>query len=221
MFFAFSGNISAQHGMLTSKNDIIGEASEFFIGLHSGIFDANQTGRYPYNIGVVVKYNYIPNVTKRLFLGSELGVFYVTSDKDDLFRKLQATFLDMTFYPGYSIPLGTKIRVQDNASIRVKKFSQARKFKIGMGFTVIVPLKVSSTGATTNNSEAVKSGIGVSLRTSFDLPNRVSLFASVTRIGRDLDGFGVHPGSIEPHAGNLHDVSYYLKVGFSWNFLAN
>ena len=67
--FVFSGNISAQYGMLSSQNDIIGETSEFFIGLHSGLFDANQTVTYPYNIGLVAQYNYIPNVVKSDFNG--------------------------------------------------------------------------------------------------------------------------------------------------------
>ena len=213
--------LNAQQGMLSSEETLLGESSDFSVGIHTGIFDCNQTVKYPYNIGVVGQYNYTPDISKNWFFGAELGAFYTQGkEKDDKWgRKVSAAFADITVYPGLSFPIGTSYAEEDNATLRLKKLAQSRKFRIGLGFTVSLPLLKKSEGQGVN-LDPVKAGFGFSLRTSYDLPNRLTVFANGTRIGRDLDGFGfVNTNSTEKITGNEKNVSYYYKVGVLWNFM--
>jgi len=213
--------VNAQQGMLISEETLLGEASDFSIGIHTGAFDCNQTVKYPYNIGVVGQYNYTPDVSKNWFFGAELGAFYTQGNEkaDNWGRKVKGAFADITVYPGLSFPIGTSFAEEDNATLRLKKLAQARKFRIGLGFTVALPLIKKSEGVGVN-LDPVKAGFGFSLRTSYDLPNRLTIFANGTRIGRDLDGLGfVNNTSTERIAGNLKKVSYYYKIGVLWNFV--
>lgn len=219
-FFYFSS--SAQQGMLVADENLNGEGSDYSLGIHTGVFDCNQTVKYPYNIGILGQYNYIPDVSKNWYFGAELGAFYTQGkEKDDKYgRSVKAAFADLTIYPGLSFPLGSEFAEEDNAVLRLKKMAQARKFRIGLGFTVAMPLIKKSEGHGVN-VDPVKAGFGFSLRTSYDLPNRLTLFANATRIGRDLDGLGfVSSTSTERIEANEHKVSYYYKVGILWNFLA-
>lgn len=213
------GSLSAQEGMLTSEETLIGESSDFFIGLHTGIFDCNQTVKYPYNFGAIAQYNYIPDVSKKWFFGGELGVFYVSGKEDALDRKTKLALADITVYPGISFPISSKINPDDNAALRLKKLANSRRVRVGLGFTAVLPLLKKSEGHGVN-IDGIKPGIGFSLRTSYDLPNRMTLFLNITRIGRDLDGFAYKSStSLERSNGNKHDESYYYKIGFMWNFI--
>jgi hypothetical protein len=213
--------VNAQQGMLTAEETLLGEASDFSLGIHTGAFDCNQTVKYPYNIGVVGQYNYTPDVSKNWFFGAELGAFYTQGNEksDNYGRKVKGAFADITVYPGLSFPIGTSFAEEDNATLRLKKLAQARKFRIGLGFTVALPLIKKSEGVGVN-LDPVKAGFGFSLRTSYDLPNRLTIFANGTRIGSDLDGLGfVNNTSTERIAGNEKKVSYYYKIGVLWNFV--
>ena len=107
---------------------------------------------------------------------------------------------------------------EDNPMLRLKKMISARKFRVGAGFTIAVPLSVNSDGVGVN-TDNIKPGFGFSFRTSYDLANRLTLFANGTRISRDLDGLGyVSETSSEPVPGNEHKVTYYYKIGVLWNF---
>lgn len=219
-FLYFS--LSAQQGMLVADENLNGEGSDYSLGIHTGAFDCNQTVKYPYTIGVLGQYNYVPDVSKNWYFGAELGAFYTQGkEKDDKYGRLvKAAFADLTIYPGLSFPLGSEFAEEDNAVLRLKKMAQARKFRIGLGFTVAMPLIKKSEGVGVN-VDPIKAGFGFSLRTSYDLPNRLTLFANATRIGRDLDGLGfVNSTSTERIAANEHKVSYYYKLGILWNFLA-
>jgi len=215
----FPLQIRAQHGMLTSEEELLGETSEFAIGLHSGIFDCNQSVTYPFNIGVVAQYNYIPDVSGKWFFGSELGTFYTASGEDKLHRKTKLAIMDISIYPGISFPINAKITSDDNKVLRLKKLAQARKFRVALGLAIAIPLMKKSEGPGVN-LDAIKPGLGVTLRTSYDLPNRLTLFWNVTRIGRDLDGYAYKsPTSNERSNGNKHNLSYFHKIGVLWNFL--
>lgn len=205
--------------MLTSEEDLTGEASEFLVGIHTGLFDCNQTVKYPYNIGILAQYNYIPDVSKKLFIGAELGAFYTGSKEDDYFRKTRVSLADITFYPGLSFPVGANLSPDDTATKRLKKLANSRKFRVGLGFTIALPLLKKSEGSRVN-TDAIKPGIGFSLRTSFELPNRLTLFGHATRIGRDLDGYStLNPSSVEPSSDNENNATYYYKLGLLWNFM--
>jgi hypothetical protein len=206
--------------MLTGNEALVGESSDYSLGIHTGVFDCNQTLRYPYNIGVVGQFNYIPDVTKNWYFGAELGAFYTQGqEKGDIWgRSTKAAFADITVYPGLSFPVGSSFAQEDNATLRLKKLAQSRKFRIGLGFTIALPLLKKSSGITVNN-EPINAGFGFSLRTSYDLPNRLTLFFNATRIGKDLDGLAfANNNTTELHEDNDYKVSYYYKLGILWNF---
>jgi hypothetical protein len=208
--------------MLVTEENLNGEFSDYSIGIHTGAFDCNQTVKYPYNIGVVGQYNYVPDVSKNWYFGAELGAFYTQGKEkaDNYGRSVKSALADLTIYPGLSFPLSSEFASEDNAVLRLKKMAQARKFRVGLGFTVVMPLIKKSEGVGVN-VDAVKAGFGFSMRTSYDLPNRLTLFANASRIGRDLDGLGfVSSTSTEKVAGNESKVSYYYKLGVLWNFVA-
>ena len=218
-FIIISLNINAQQGILLSDEELLSEDSEFAIGIHTGIFDCNQTVKYPYNIGILAQYNYIPNIAKNWYFGGEVGAFFTSSPADEYGRKTQVFLTDITVYPGMSFPIGVKISPDDNVTTKLKKLRNARKFKIGLGFTVVLPLQKRSSGSRVNN-EAIKPSIGFSLRTSYDLPNRLTLFANATRVGSDLDGYSlVNTTRLEPSSDNENSTTYYYKLGILWNFL--
>ena len=221
--FAFAimfSQINAQEGMLTSEETLIGESADFFVGFHTGIFDCNQSAKYPYNLGVVAQYNYIPDVAKKWFFGAELGAFYIKGAEDDLGRITKLALGDLNIYPlGLSFPIKSEVKQNDNAALRLKKISKARKFKVGLGFAVAFPLMKKSTGPGVN-VDAIKTGIGLTIRSSYDLPNRMTLFFNATSIGKDMDGLAYKSStSLERSNGNQHDLTIYYKIGVMWNFL--
>ncbi len=218
VYLFFLNFVSAQQGMLTSEEDLIGKSSDFFVGLHTGIFDSNQSIKFPYNIGVVAQYNYIPDVTKRWFFGAEAGAFFTASKEDALNRKTKMILGDITLYPGWSFPIAAKISPDDNAAIRLKKLSLARKARIGLGFTATIPILKKSEGNGVNLN-AIKPGFGLTLRSSYELPNKLTVFMNATMVNQDLDGYAYKSNtSSERSNGNKHDASFYLKLGFLWNF---
>ncbi|MEZ4908459.1 MAG: hypothetical protein R2771_12645 [Saprospiraceae bacterium] len=213
-FFEFN----AQSSYLSKDERLVGDNFELAGGVHIGAFDCNQTTKYPYNLGAVFQFNYIPDVTQNWFFGTEIGAFYASGKADDYDRKIKDAILDFSFYPGLSFPLGSSYLSEDNPTVRLKKMVHARKFRIGAGFTIAVPLSVASEGVGVN-TDIVKAGFGFSLRTSFDLGDRLSLFANASRIGKDLDGLGfVSSTSSEPVLANEHNVTYYYKLGVVWYF---
>ena len=214
----FNITVNGQQVMQFSSNDIVGESAELQVGIHSGIFDCNQTIFFPYNVGVVIQYNYIPDITKKLFLGAEVGTFFTASDIDDNNRKTQAAFTDITIYPGLSFPLNLDLKSNDSAKSRFNKLASTRRFRIGLGFTVAIPIRKRATGSNVNN-DAVKTGVGFSLRTSYEMKDRLSIFFNVTRIGRDMDAYSYVDNTTVRTPGNEHNVTYIYKLGMLWNFL--
>ncbi|HHH54649.1 MAG TPA: hypothetical protein ENK91_13390 [Bacteroidetes bacterium] len=217
-FMVFIYNAYGQQGMLTSEENLIGESQDFMIGIHTGAFDCNQSVKYPYAIGVVGQYNYVPDITEKFFFGGEAGLFYTGSGEDKLTRKTRLVLGDITVYPGLSFPFGANITADDNATMRLKKLAQARRIRVGLGFTASFPIVKKSEGPGVNLDQ-VKPGVGFSLRSSIDLPNRLTLFLNATRIGRDLDGYAYKGQTAERSDGNKSNVSYYYKLGVMWNFL--
>ena len=215
----YSYNIKAQEMIDLNQVKYFGEESDFSIGIHTGFFDSNQSIKFPFNIGILTQFNYIPDVSKRWFIGAEIGGFFTTGGIDKLGRTTKTMIADITIYPGYSIPINSKISYEDNLITRLKKEKIARKLKIGLGFAIAIPIQKKSYGSGVNN-EAVNTGIGFSLRTSYDLPNRIALFGNITRIGKDLDGYAyLNNGTSERSPGNKHLVTYIFKLGILWNFL--
>ena len=200
-------------------DDLFGEATEFAIGVHSGIFDSNQSVTFPFNVGVVAQFNYIPDVSKKFYLGVEGGTFFTRSQPDKLGRITNLVFSDITVYPGLSFPVKTKVNNDDNYISKVKKRVEARKFRVAPGFVVIIPVHKQSSGAGVNN-ESITTTWGVALRMSYHMKNRLSLFGNIMRIGKDLDGYA-YKGSdtMERSNGNKHDVTYIFKAGVMYKIL--
>ncbi len=197
----------------------LNDASDFSVGIHTGLFDSNQSVYFPYNIGIVSKFDYTPDIFKKLFLGTEAGMFFTASQKDDLGRETRLVFTDISLYPGMSFPIKSNISPDDSPKSVLRKLKNQRKIKVAFGLNIAIPLRKNSYGSGVNN-DAIKTGLGLTLRTSYDLPNRVTLFANVTRISKDLDGYAYKGnGTLERSNGNKHNVSYILKLGASWNFL--
>lgn len=200
------------------NNNIDGESSDFLIGIHTGLFDSNQHTT-AYNIGVVSKYNYIPYSSGRWFLGSELGMFYATSKADDLNRSTKVGIVDISIFPGYSIPIRVNLKSDDSISKKYKKLENARKLRFGLGLAVSIPIFKRSEGGGVNVDE-IKPYFGLSAKSSLDLNYRISLFGTITRIGRDMDGLAYKSEtSTDRSNGNDHDVTYYFKFGVLWNFI--
>lgn len=215
-----TSDLFSQANDYISGDYLLKESFDFSLGVNTGFFDSNQHPTYPFNFGVVAQYNYVPDVSKKWFFGAEVGAFYtqVEEKPEKWGRSLRAAFADITIYPGISFPLNTKYSEDDNPASRLRKMNDARKFRVGLGFTVAIPLMVESEGIGANPDQ-VKTGIGFSLRTSYDFTNRLTLFANGTRIGRDMDGFG-HVGNSDIIAsGNEHKATYYYKVGVLWHFI--
>jgi hypothetical protein len=221
LIFFTASDLFSQATDYISDDFLLKESFDFSVGVNTGFFDSNQHPTYPLNFGIVAQYNYIPDVSKNWFFGAELGAFYTQIEEkpEKWGRSLRAAFADITIYPGLSFPINPKHSDNDNAATRLRKINDAKKFRVGLGFTVAIPLMVKSEGIGANPDQ-VKTGIGFSLRTSYDFTNRLTLFANGTRIGRDMDGFGyISNDSGIPLEGNEHKATYYYKVGVLWHFL--
>lgn len=217
MFIVFlSLTVNAQSD--NKKENLMGLRSQVSAGLHFGIFDSNQSVKYPLSFGVAAKYEYIPNMMKNFFIGSEIGAFYSTSKLDKLNRKTNILLSDISIYPGYIFALGADFSENDSEVIRMKKMAKAKKIKVGLGLTVAFPLSKNSEGHGVNLNE-IKPGVGFSFLTSYTLTNQLNVFFNATRIGRDLDGYAyVNDSSDVRSNGNKHNVSYYYKLGLMRNF---
>ena len=216
LFFSFPVLVQGQnYQAIPELNDV----SDFSIGIHTGIFDSNQSVYFPYNIGINSKFEYTPDIFKKLFLGTEAGMFFTASQKDKLGRETRLVFADVSLYPGISIPLKSGISPDDKPKTIIRKLKRQRKIKLALGLNIAIPIKKQSYGSGVNNN-AIRSGIGLTLRTSYDLPNRITVFANVSRISKDLDGYAYKSeNSSERSNGNKYNVSYIMKLGVSWNFL--
>ncbi len=207
-------------GYANNMNGVFEESIDFSIGLHTGFFDSNQSLAFPYNIGMLAQFDYTPNISKKLYLGTEAGMFFTASSKDKLGRETRVVIADISIYPGLSFPIHSNISPDDKIMTKIRKLRKMRKFKVGFGVNIAIPVQKRSAGNGVNNN-AIKTGIGLTLRTSYDLPNRMSLFANLTRISRDLDGYAYkNDSSMERSNGNRHNATYIFKLGFIWNFLA-
>jgi len=151
------------------------------------------------------------------YLGTELGAFFTSSQIDKYGRETNVALADISVFPGISIPIGSKVIKTDNGNKLLRKLKTTRRLNFGFGFTVVFPLRKRSAGSRVK-TDAIKSGLGFSLRSSFDLKNRLAIFANITRIGKDLDGYSII-GSNTPSNDNKHEVSYYYKIGVLWNFI--
>lgn len=209
----FSTKSNAQSGMLTSSENLFGESSNYYVGIHSGLFDSNQHGGYAFNIGGLIQYNYTPDSRTNWFIGTELGAFYAQSKLDDQNRQTKLTIVDISIIPSLSFPIATGISFNDGTTMRRKKQSKAKKIKVGLGITAAIPLIKASKGSGINLN-AIKTGFGFSLKSSVDLPYNFGLLMSVSRIGTDLDGYAyITDNSTTRSNGNKHNVTYYYKFG--------
>lgn len=217
-FILFTGTFYAQVNYSTDQR-LVGDNVDYGLGIHVGAFDCNSWVKYPYTIGADFQFNYVPDVMKKWFIGTEVGAFYAGSGADKFGRKTSGMYADFTFYPGLSFPVGSNYMEEDNATLRYKKMAESRKFRVGMGFTIATPLYKNSSGINTN-LKTIKTGFGFSFRTSYDLPKRLTIFGDATRISRDLDGLARESSaSLEPYVSNNHKVTYYYKLGILWNFV--
>jgi len=204
--------ISAQ----SSVHDIIGESYKISGGIHSGIFDSNHAGNYPLNIGVVLQYNYYPDIRNNLFFGGELGSFFAFSGSDKYGRRTRDVFVDFTFYPGISFPLDKNGQTFKNPKKIIKYYKDVRRLDVSLGFIAVFPTRKRSEGHGVNTN-AIKPGIGFSLRASYELKNRISIFLNTSRISRDLDGYAVIGTS--PNRNNHNNVTYIYKIGVMYTFI--
>lgn len=213
IYFVFSNvNMVAQ----SSVHNLDGESYNVSAGIHSGVFDSNHKGSYPLNIGVVLQYDYYPDIRNNLFFGSELGTFFAFSDTDVYGRKTRDVFVDITLYPGISIPLEKRKAKNKNPQKLIKYFKDVRRLNLALGFTVIYPLRKRSEGSGVN-IDAIKPAIGFSFRSSYELKNRVSAFLNISRISKDLDGYAVTGTTI--HMDNVNKVTYVFKLGILYSFI--
>jgi len=195
---------------------LFGEDSEFAIGVHTGIFDSNQSVLFPFNVGVLAQYNYIPDVSRKFYMGAESGLFFTRSKADKLGRTTNLVFGDITVYSGFSFPIKANTGSDDKYTEKVKKRVAAPKIRISPGFVVIFPIYKRSGGSGVNN-ESIKTSIGFALRMSYHLRSRISIFANISRINRDLDGYAYKgEDTNERSNGNKHDVTYIFKTGVMW-----
>ena len=200
---------------MNQEEKLLGSDSELLIGLHSGIFDCNQEYNYPFNIGAIAQYNYTPNVLKNWFVGSELGVFFTQNGEDGNLREMGAIIGHFSIYPGIAIDLNKKeFPEEENFSDNMR----SNKLKFAAGITVGLPVKTYSSGSTYDPSNA-DSGFGFTGMVSYQMPNKLNIFASATRVGADMDGFGYDPVSGDSTPGNEGKVSYWYKIGIAYNVL--
>ena len=61
--------------------------------------------------------------------------------------------------------------------------------------------------------------LGLGFMGVLNLPNRVSLFGSLYRLNKDLDGFGNTEDGNAIIAGNKSAVTYIYKFGIMWRIL--
>jgi len=208
-----SFNSNAQRETSIYKGDLIGESIDLAAGIHTGFFNSNHAG-LPFNIGIIGQFNYTPDVRNNWFLGIESGFFYTTSGEDKYYRKTNDVFIDFSIYPGIIIKF--KSKAHSGKKEKLDDIKTLRKLKIGLGLTVTGPIRKRSEGSRVNN-DAIKPGFGFSLRTSYDLKYRLSLYGSIARINRDLDGYSnENSGSIHPSDDNKYNVTYIYKLGILW-----
>ncbi len=199
-----------------SVHEILGESYNISAGIHSGIFDSNHNGTYPLNIGVVLQYDYYPDVRSNLYFGGQLGSFFAFSDNDKYGRKTRDVFVDFTFYPGISFPLEKNTGKSKNPGKVIKYLKDVRRLNVSLGFTAVFPTRKRSEGAGVN-TDAIKPGIGLAFKTSYELKNRISAFLNVSRINRDLDGYAFTGNN--PNRSNVNQVTYIFKLGIIYSFI--
>lgn len=205
--------IKAQGDMLTREEKLVGSTSDFLVGVHTGIFDCNQTIKYPLNYGFMAQYNYTPDVMKSWYMGAELGAFYTQSSEDDNLRTLGAMIGHFSIYPGYTIEIGKKeYPEEDDLQARIK----SKKLRLAAGVTLGLPIKTYSSG-TTYDADNAKAGFGFTGMVLYEMPNRLNLLGSVSYVGSDMDGFGFDPETGDRTPGNEVKASWWYKIGIAYN----
>ncbi len=199
-----------------SVHEILGESYNISAGIHSGVFDSNHNGAYPLNIGVVLQYDYYPDVRSNLYFGGQLGSFFAFSGDDKYGRKTRDVFVDFTFYPGISLPLEKSTVKSKNPGKVIKYLKDVRRLNVSLGFTAVFPTRKRSEGSGVN-TDAIKPGIGFALKASYELKNRISIFLNITRINRDLDGYAFTGNN--PNKSNVNQVTYIHKLGIIYSFI--
>lgn len=172
-------------------------------GIHSGVFDCNQTNKYPVNFGASFHILYYPEKSLPWFGGLDLGAFYVsgTEDPERYGRSIKSLFASATIMAGYEYRANTS-----------RNTDLVMRFAAGLPY--VAPLTSSSSGDGFLESG---SGLGISLHGAVDLPNRLTLFGTFIRLSTDLDGFG-YENDETIHPANEHQVTYIAKIGVAWNF---
>jgi len=173
-------------------------------GFHFGVYDGNQTFKYPLAFGTSWLVNYYPDRDHSWYLGAELGGFYVSAMEDDAKwgRDYKTIYADIFPYFGYEFQFG-------------QATSDLFTMRVSLGLPYVSPIQDTSEGP---GYEEPEGSLGYGIMTSIDLPNRLALFTSIFRMNSDLDGFG-HDLNGEIIAGNEHQVAYIYKIGLAWNFI--
>ena len=172
-------------------------------GVHYGIFDCNQTNKYPVNFGAALMVNYFPNKENPWFGGVQLGSFYVSGEEDfqKYGREIKMLMGDLFLYAGYELPM----------SVGMNEW----RLRGAIGLPIVEHISINSAGLGYVEPET---GIGFGLMGALDLPNRLSIFTSAYRINKDMDGFG-HTDAGAIIEGNEKQVTYVFKLGVAWNFI--
>jgi hypothetical protein len=187
---SLAGQITPDISEQTSKKGIL----EFAGGLHFGAFDCNQTNKYPINVGVLFMSHY-QKANSPWFFGGEVGVAKVNgSEEENNYGRTTSMYIgNITLLGGYNFG----------------------SLKLAVGIPYYTPISVSSEGT---GFVEPSGGVGVAGYGFYKLPNRLSLFGSMSRIGKDLDGFGNINEDLRA-SGNTEQATYIYKLGFLWNFI--
>lgn len=193
---------------------LVGSGYDLYLGVHSGIYDCNQSFDYPYNLGVFTQFNYSPEVMENFFMGVELGAFFAQGGENEWSMDNGIYIGHVSIYPGFSLPLA-KRKLSEKAELHSRLY--ARKLRFAGGVTYGLPFTVTGYRLMPGR-EFASSGLGFSGMILLDIGSRMSLLLSGTRLYSDTDGLGFKPdGARNP--GNLHDRSYWYKLGIAYNLV--
>ena len=198
--FGQNGDIESTFEERINRLDLYG-------GLHTGAFDCNQTNKYPYNFGANLLLQFTPNINIPWFVGLEIGSFVVKGEEapDNYGRKTNLTLINGFLHVGYEFEL-----------TQASETSKAISMRMALGLPYVDHLKTASVGIGFLEPDR---SLGIGFLGMINLPNKVSLFGSLYRLNRDLDGFGNVENGSGVVAGNKSDVTYIYKFGIMWRIL--
>ena len=187
------------------QTSIPGTRWEVMGGINIGAFDCNQTVKYPFSFGSILAVQYTPQIKYPAFLGMSAGGFVVKGEEapEHWGRKVNMSMFDIFMYAGYRFDLSS-------GDEETGKYG----LKVALGLPYVDFLQIKSTGP---GYQKPTGGIGAGALFMLDLPKRLSLFGTVYRMGKDLDGFGyTEQGDVLE--GNTKAASYIYKWGILWRF---